>query len=343
MNKLKKILWRWETFLVLFLVLEFVVFGATNPKFLRVNSIMTSLVNYISVCIIALFVTLVMITGGIDIQVASIIGLTSIIEGVLWSDAGMNIWVAVLCAIAAAAVCGALSGFFIAYCDVQPMVVTLGGSFLYSGLALVVSGMSETPAYQGISGFPTKTAEGAFIGFRFLGKGKILGLPTQIVIYLLLILFCAWLLHRTKYGEKLYLIGVNRQAAEYSGINTRAMILSTYVLSAVSAAIAGTLLTANVDSAKYNVGSGYTLAIITAVVLGGTLNTGGKGSILGTVLASLIICILRYGLPLCFGISTQNLDLPIGIILVLVVLGREISGRRMIPELIKKIKRRTAA
>lgn len=342
MSKLKKIFMHWETFLVLFLVLEFVVFGATNPKFLRPNSIMTSIVNYISVCIISLFVTLVMITGSIDIQVASIIGLTSIIEGVLWSDAGMNIWMAVFCAVVAAALCGALSGFFVAYCDVQPMVVTLGGSFLYSGLALLVSGLSATPAYQGISGFPAKTEAGEFIGFRFLGKGEILGIPTQIVVYVILIFFCAWLLHRTKYGERLYLIGVNRQAAEYSGINTRAVILSTYVLSAVSAAIAGTLLTANVDSAKYNVGSGYTLAIITAVVLGGTLNTGGKGSILGTVLASLIICILRYGLPLCFGISTQNLDLPVGIILVLVVLGREIYGKRMLTEMFKRIRRKNA-
>ena len=84
---------------------------------------------------------------------------------------------------------------------------------------------------------------------------------------------------------------------------------------------------ANVNSAKYNLGSGYTLAIITAIVLGGTLNTGGKGSILGTVLASLIICILRYGLPLCFDVDTQNLDLPVGIVLVLVVLGREIAGQ----------------
>ena len=88
---------------------------------------------------------------------------------------------------------------------------------------------------------------------------------------------------------------------------------------------------------------GYTLAIITAVVLGGTLNTGGKGSILGTVLASLNICILRYGLPLCFNVSTQNLDLPVGIILVLVVLGREIASRRLISGLIRKLKRRSAS
>ena len=332
---LKKVFKRWETFLVAFLILEFVVFGSANPKFLRPASIMTAVVNYISVCIIALFVTMVMITGGIDIQVSSIIGLTSIIEGVLWSDAGVNIWVAVICAVIAAAICGALSGFFVAYCGVQPMVVTLGGSFLYSGLALLISGLSATPAYQGISGFPAKVGK-TFVDFRFLGKGDIAGVPTQIVIYVLLILLCAWVLHRTKYGERLFLIGVNQQAAEYSGINTRAVIMSTYILSAVSAAIAGTLLTSNVNSAKYNLGGGYTLAIITAVVLGGTLNTGGKGSILGTVLASLIICILRYGLPLCFGVSTQNLDLPVGIILVLVVLGREIAGQHMLANLFKR-------
>ena len=216
------------------------------------------------------------------------------------------------------------------------MVVTLGGSFLYSGLALLISGMSATPAYKGISGFPAKTDAGQYVGFRFLGKGTICGIPMQIVIYAALILLCVWILHRTKYGERLYLIGVNQAAAEYSGINTRAVIMSTYVLSAVSAALAGTLLTANVNSAKYNLGSGYTLAIITAVVLGGTLNTGGKGSIIGTVLASLIICILRYGLPLCFGVSTQNLDLPVGIILVLVVLGREIAGQHMLAGLFKR-------
>ena len=343
MKNLKKIFARWETFLVIFLILEFVVFGTANPKFLRTNSIMNALVNYISVCIVSLFVTMVMITGGIDIQAASIIGLTSIIEGVLWSDGGFNIWAAVICAFAAAALCGALSGFCVAYCGVQPMVMTLGGSFLYSGLALVVSGMSATPAYQGISGFPAKLADGSFADFRFLGKGNIFGIPTQIVIYVALIVLCIWVLHRTKYGERLFLIGVNQQAAEYSGINTRATIMSTYILSAVSAAVAGTLLTANVNSAKSDLGSGYTLAIITAVVLGGTSNNGGKGSILGTVLASLIICFLRYGLPLCFGVSTQNLDLYVGIILVAVVLGREIASRRLISGLFRKMVRRKAA
>ena len=339
---LKKVFKHWELFLVIFLIVECAVFGIVNPKFLRPEKLMNSVVNYISVCIISLFVTLVMITGGIDIQAPSIIGLTSIVIGVLWSDAGVNIWVATLCAVVIAGLCGLLSGFFIAYCGVQPMVVTLGGSFLYSGLALLVSGMSATPAYQGISGFPNKEGK-VYTDFRFLGKGEIFGIPMQIVIYIVLILLCVWILHRTKYGERLYLIGVNQQAAEYSGINTRATIMSTYVLSAVSAALAGILLTANMNSAKYNHGASYTLAIITAVVLGGTLNTGGKGSILGTVLASLIICFLRYGLPICFNVDTQNLDLPVGIILVLVVLGREIAGQGMLSGLLKRRKKKASA
>ena len=339
-STLKTLFLRWETFLILFLILEFVVFGAANPKFLRPKSIMTSIVNYISVCIISLFVTLVMIGGGIDIQAASLIGLTSILEGVLWSDVGMNIWLAVLLALVLVSLCGALSGFFVAYCGVQPMVVTLGGSFLYSGLALLVSGLSATPAYQGISGFPAKTEAGAFVGFRFLGKGTVAGIPTQILLYVLLIVLSMWLLHRSHYGERLYLTGVNQRAAEYSGIHTRRILMSTYVFSALAAGVAGTLLTANVNSAKYNLGAGYTLAIITAVVLGGTSNNGGKGSILGTVLASLIICILRYGLPLCFGVSTQNLDLPVGIILVAVVLGREIAARHMLSALLRRIRKR---
>ena len=319
---------RWEFILFLILIAEFAIFGGANfTKFMRINSIFSSINNYIGICIIALFVTFVMITGGIDIQASSIVGLTSILIGVLWSDLGLNIWLAVLLAILVGGLFGALSGFFVAYFGVQPMVVTLGGSFLYSGLALLVSGLSKTPAYQGISGFPAKTADGQFISFRALGKYMLFDVvPIQLVIYAGLIVLCYILLHKTKYGRKIYLVGVNQQAAEYSGINTRLVIMSTYLLTGMGAAIAGVLLTANVDSAKYNLGSTFTLSIITAVVLGGTLSTGGKGSIIGTTLASLVILIMRYGLPISFGVSTQNLDLPIGILLLIIVSGRAIAA-----------------
>ncbi|MDD7147377.1 MAG: ABC transporter permease [Lachnospiraceae bacterium] len=332
MNKIKKILVNWETFLLALLILEFVVFGAKNAKFLMPRVLLASVNDFIAICFIALFVTFVMITGGIDIQAASIVGLTSIIIGVGWQDGGMNIWTAAAVAIIAAIVCGALSGFFIAYCGVQAMVVTLGGSFLYAGFALLVSNFSATEAYQGISGFPDD--------FKIISKFKLFGvIPSQLIAFLILIIIAYFLLHKSKYGRSIFLVGINQEAAEYSGINTRLVIMSTYILSAISAALAGIMLTSYLGTAKSDLGSNLTLNIITAVVLGGTLSTGGKGSVIGTALASLVIGILRFGLPLCFKVNTQYLDIPVGILLLVVVIGRAVLSRPETAALLKKFKK----
>lgn len=323
----KRPVFSWNMFLVLLLVMEFVIFGSKNAKFLRPALLLNSANDFLSICIISVFVTFVMITGGIDIQVASIVGLTSITIGVAWQDFGFSIWQAVALAVVIAALCGALSGFFIAYCGVQAMVVTLGGSFLYSGLALLVSTLSSTESYQGISGFPDE--------FKWITKYKVFGvIPFQIVIFLVLAVLAYLLLHRTKYGRKIFLVGVNQQAAEYSGINSRWVIMSTYILSAVSAAVTGVILTSYLGTAKSDLGSGLTMNIITAVVLGGTLSTGGKGSILGTALAAIAIGLLRFGMPLCFKINTQYLDIPIGVLLVVVVVGRSLASN---PAVIAKV------
>ena len=332
MNKIKKILVNWETFLLALLILEFVVFGAKNAKFLMPRVLLASVNDFIAICFIALFVTFVMITGGIDIQAASIVGLTSIIIGVGWQDGGMNIWTAAAVAIIAAIVCGALSGFFIAYCGVQAMVVTLGGSFLYAGFALLVSNFSATEAYQGISGFPDD--------FKIISKFKLFGvIPSQLIAFLILIIIAYFLLHKSKYGRSIFLVGINQEAAEYSGINTRLVIMSTYILSAISAALAGIMLTSYLGTAKSDLGSNLTLNIITAVVLGGTLSTGGKGSVIGTALTSLVIGILRFGLPLCFKVNTQYLDIPVGILLLVVVIGRAVLSRPETAALLKKFKK----
>ena len=246
-------------------------------------------------------------------------GLTSIIIGVAWQDFGFNIWMASLLAVAVSVACGALSGFFVAYCGVQAMVVTLGGSFLYGGLALLVSTLSGTAAYNGISGFPD--------GFKALAKTTLFGVvPLPIVIFLLLLLCAYLLLHRSKYGRKVFLVGVNPQAAEYSGVNARAVVMSTYVLSGLAAGITGVVMTSQLGIAKSDLGGNFTMMIITACVLGGTLSTGGKGSVIGTALAAVAITLLRFGMPLCFGINKQYLDIPIGVLLVVVVVGRAVAG-----------------
>lgn len=304
----------WEFFLFSLLALEFIVFSLASEKFTMARMLF-SINDIISICIISLFVTFVMITGGIDIQAGSIVGLTSIVIGVTWQDMGANIWVAVAVAVVVAAFCGALSGFFVAYCRVQPMVVTLGGSFLYTGIALLISNLSATESYKGISGFPEE--------FTKIAKFKLFDvIPNQLTIFMILIVICYFLLHKSKYGRRVFLVGINQQAAEYSGVNTRLVIMSTYILSGIGASIAGIVLTAYLGTAKSDIGVSFTLPIITAVVLGGTLSTGGKGSIIGTALASVVIGVLKFGLPLCFKVSTQYLDIPVGMLLLAVVIGR---------------------
>ena len=335
MNKLKKVFLRWEWALLLLIALEIAVFGAMNSKFLNLTRLFGSLNQFIPVAIIALFVTFVLITGGMDIQTGSIVGLTSILVGVLWSDAGMNIFVACLISVIVAGICGALSGFFVAFTGVQPMVVTLGGSFLYSGLALAVTTMSSTEAYKGISNFPE--------AFRALGKTKVFNLiPVQFLIFLGLVVIAYMLLHTSRYGRKVFLCGVNRNAAEYSGVNSRLIIMSTYILSGMSASIAGILLTAYLGTAKADMGAEYTLPIITAVVLGGTSNTGGKGGVIGTALAAIAIGLLRIGLNLS-GIATQYLDIPVGVLLVLVVAFRFAGSNPALQTRISRMKQRRGA
>ena len=273
-----------------------------------------------------------MITGGIDIQAGSLVGLTSIVLGVSWQDYGINIWLAAFLGIVVSALCGALSGFFVAYCNVQPMVVTLGGSFLYSGFALLVSNVSATESYKGISGFPESFTQ--LSKYRFGGV-----LPLQVLIFLVLAIIAFLLLNKTIYGRKIFLIGVNKNAAQYSGINTRLITLSTYVLSAISASIAGIILTSYLGTAKSDIGATLTLPIITAVVLGGTLSTGGKGSVIGTALAAIIIGVLKFGLPLSFKVPQQYLDIPVGALLLIVVIVRAIMSSPGFKKYINKLKK----
>ena len=112
----------WELFLVVLIILEIMIFGVANPRFLRLPVLLGSINDFISICIISLFVTMVIIIGGMDIQAGSIVGLSSIVVGVMWQQAGLNIWASCIIAIAAGMLCGLLSGFFVAYAKVQPMV-----------------------------------------------------------------------------------------------------------------------------------------------------------------------------------------------------------------------------
>lgn len=327
-NKKLSTFFRWETFLVILIIFEIFIFGSLNPRFLKPFVLLGSINDFFSICVISLFVTFVLITGGIDIQAGSIVGLSSIIVGVLWQQLGFNIWVSCIFAIIGGGLAGLFSGFIIAYIDVQPMVVTLAGSFLYSGLAVTITKLSNVESYKGISGFPKSFT--AFSKYRMFGI-----IPSQIFIFIVLIIIAYFLLHKTRYGRFVYLSGVNKEACEYSGIDSKKVIMSTYILSGIGAAIAGIVLTSYLGTAKADFGKELTLPIITAVVLGGTSITGGKGTILGTVFAAILIGILKFGLSMV-GINTQYLDIPVGILLVIALAIRGLNDQGYFQLLQKK-------
>ncbi|CAM4385208.1 autoinducer 2 import system permease LsrD [Bacillus manliponensis] len=309
------ILFRWEGVLLLLLIIEFFLFSFLNPDFFNIENILFSMNDFIFITIAAIPMTLVIVTGGIDVSVGSIMGLTSIIIGVLWMN-GIPILLAVIIALCMSTLAGLLNGLIIQLTGVEALVVTLGTMFLYAGVALVISGGSNATGYEGISGLPDS--------FVQLANGTFLGVPNLLWILVVLTVLFSILLHQTKYGRYVMLTGVNEKAAKYSGIGTKKVIVLAYVLSGLGGGLGGTFLTAYFGSARSDLGNEAILPVITAVVLGGALITGGKGSIIGTVLASIFIGIMQYGLQMS-GLTNEQSNVAVGVVLILSVIMRHVK------------------
>ncbi|WP_404469067.1 ABC transporter permease [Sutcliffiella horikoshii] len=307
-NKLK-IFYKWEGVLVLLILLECMIFGILSPGFLRIDNLLYSMNDFAFIALAAIPLTFVIITGGIDVSIGSIMGLTSIVLGVLWMG-GLSIWLALVAALLVAVLAGGVNGALVASTNVQPLVVTLGTMFLFSGIALVISGGSSASGYEGISGFPAPFVE--------LANGTFLGMPNPIWFILLSVLFFGILLHYTRYGRNVFLVGINIRAASYSGIQTKGTVLSTYMLSGFGGGLGGIVLTSYFSSARSDLGAEAVLPVITAVVLGGTSIFGGKGSVLGTAIACIFIGLMQYGLQMS-GLSSPHISIVIGSILILAV------------------------
>jgi AI-2 transport system permease protein len=292
--------------------MELFIFGQLSPGFLNINNLLYSVNDFAYIALAAIPMTFVIITGGIDVSVGSTMGLSSITLGVLWMN-GMNIYLALIVALSVSIVAGLLNGVLIALSNVQPLVVTLGTMFLFSGIALVFSGNSSASGYEGISGFPE-----SFVEFA---NGKFFGIPNPLWMLITSIILFGILLHLTRYGRNVFLVGINSSTARFSGVRTKWTIMSTYMLSGLGGGISGIVLTSYFSSARSDLGSEAVLPVITAVVLGGTSILGGKGSVIGTALASIVIGIMQYGLQMS-SMSSQQTSVVIGLMLIFAVLLR---------------------
>jgi rhamnose transport system substrate-binding protein len=275
-----------ELILTLLLATEIVVFGFVGTNFLsRANAFEVVRLS-VEIGLLALALTPVIVAGGIDLSVGSLMGLSAVLFGMLWRDAGLPIWVAALTTMGIGLTAGGLNALLITRLRLPPLIVTLGTFSLFRGLA---EGL--TSGADNFTGFPE--------GFLFLGQGYLLGgVPTQLPIIVVAAVGFWILLHRTTVGRSLFAIGLSQEGARYAGIQVERRLGLAYMLTGGTASLAALIYVAHLGQAKADAGSGYELMAITAVVLGGTSIFGGRGTIQGTVLGLLAIAVLQNGLRL---------------------------------------------
>lgn len=308
----------WESALLILLVLEILLFGAINPRMLDINMLLFSTSDFICIGIVALPLTLVIISGGIDISLGSTIGLCAIALGVMMKS-GWPMAVAIPLTLLLGLLCGLVNAALIHYTGISPLVITLGTLYLYGGGALLLSGMAGATGYEGIGGFPD-----SFTAFANL---TVSGLPIPLVLFALITLFFWLITHRGRFGRHLFLIGQNPRAARYAALSVNGMSYALYGLVGVASAIAALVMVSYFGSARSDLGRDLLMPALTAAVLGGANIYGGSGSVIGTALAALLVGYLQQGLQMV-GIPNQVSSALSGALLVVVVMERSLSLHR---------------
>ncbi|MDB5355489.1 MAG: permease component of ribose/xylose/arabinose/galactoside ABC-type transporter [Phycisphaerales bacterium] len=265
------------------LVLEVAVFSFIGGNFFSPDNFFEIQRLGVELGLLALAMTPVIVTGGIDLSVGSLMALSAVLMGMMWRDAGVPIWIAAVATVFIAALAGGLNALLITRLRIPPLIVTLGSYSLFRGLA---EGM--TRGVVTYTKFPRS--------FVFLGNGYFGPVPAQVVLLAIAAVAFWVLLHRTTIGRALSAIGYSSDGARHAGIPVERRVALAYVLSGLCAGLAAVVYVAHVDQAKANAGTGYELMAITAVVLGGTSIFGGRGSIAGTIMGLFAIVVLQNGL-----------------------------------------------
>jgi rhamnose transport system permease protein len=285
------------------LLLAILVMSRLSPQFLSVGNFFEVTRFVAEAGLISLAMTAVILTGGIDLSVGSMMGLSAIVTGALF-HAGWSVWLAALAGIAVATLAGVVNGLIITQAGIPPLIVTLATLAIYRDLTL---GISQGRAYRD---YPE--------AFYALGQGYVGPVPVQLILFALASLAFVLLLGRTVFGRTLYAIGNSETAARFSGLHVGRIKLWVYTLSGLMSGLAGVIFVSRLSTAKADAGLGYELDAITAVVLGGTAISGGQGGVWGTLLGLFIVGIVRNGMTLAF-INADVQLVFIGLILIAAV------------------------
>lgn len=326
---LKSLLARHEVVLLLVIALEVILFSALGRRFLDGTNVSNIFRHSVEIGLLALAMTPVILTGGIDLSVGSMMGLCAVCFGIFVNDTSMSPLVAGVLSVGIGALGGGLNALLIARLNLPPLIVTLGTFSLFRGLAEAL-----TKGSKSYSGFPDS--------FLALGNSDVAGIPAQIWIFLLVALGIWLLVHRTTLGRSFRAIGYSPEGSRYAGIPVRRNLGLAYVLAGAVAGLAAVIFVARLGEARANAGMGYELLAITAVVLGGTSIFGGSGSIAGTLLGYLAVAVLNNGLKritdyevfdkTISSVSNEMSGMLTGLLLLLalavVPIGKALSTRR---------------
>ncbi len=265
------------------LIVMFVVFSLASPNFFQFSNIVGILLATAVNGVLALGVTFVIITAGIDLSVGTVMTLSAVMTGVFITNLGLPIPVGVLGGLLTGGFAGWINGTVISKMRVPPFVTTLGMLYVAKGLALVISGLK--PIY--FSDTP---------GFTQIAMGDIVGIPYAVIIFFGAAIVANIILNKTILGRYTFALGSNEEATRLSGVNTDKWKTAVYALAGLYSGLAGVLIASRLNSAQPALGAGYELDAIAAVVIGGTSLSGGEGTILGTVIGAFIISVLTNGL-----------------------------------------------
>ena len=307
-----KSIFRHETILFFVVIVALVILSIQAEQFATIDNLLNQGRFLTEVSLVALIMTFVIVTGGIDLSVGSILGLSAIVLGVAWKKLGLPLPLAILVALSVGTLAGLFNGIIITRFKVPPLIATLATLALYRGLA---EGISQA---RSIRGYPE--------WFFVLGQGEFFGIPTQLWIVAFFTLLTGFILTYTTWGRATYAIGANETAARFSGIAVDKTKLFIYAASGFAASLAAIIFVSRVSTTRSDMGMGLELDAITAVVLGGTSIFGGKGTIVGTFFGLILIQILKNGLSLA-GVKSDGTYIAIGLVLILTLLISNLFNR----------------
>ncbi len=283
------------------------VITVLNPKFLTIYNILNIFRQAANTGLIALGMTFVIITGGIDLSVGSVLGLTGMIMGLLL-NAGMPEAAVLPLIVLAGIILGIINGVLVAAVNLQPFIATLATMTMYRGLTMIIS-----------NGIPAMdiTLNAPFL--NFCAQGRIFGIPVPMIILIGFLLILMVVLQNTLFGRYVYAIGGNEEAARLSSVPVTRVKIAVYAVSGLLSACAGMVLCSRLSSAQPTAGTGFELDAIAAVVIGGTGLSGGKGKITGTFLGILVIGVLNNGLNI-IGVSPFYQQFIKGLVILFAVI-----------------------